>query len=358
MASQTNIAIIVPTLNAGGMERAATLTANILAASSTYRVIILTLLPTPPFFALDKRVQLVSPDFDPTKCPRVIGALRTINFLRASLRRESIDCCISFGDRYNSLSIIATLGTRTKAYVSNRQNPHLSNGRFIDLLNQVCYPFADGLVAQTKYAATVFARKRLNRQICCIPNPVPIQEAGAVTRMDWVVNVGRFADQKNQSELIETFDRIYTKPWELWLVGDGPKLPLAKQVHAKTTHREQIKFAGCVSDVSRFYKAGSIFAFTSRSEGFPNALAEAMSYGMAVIAYDCKAGPADLIDHGKNGLLIPDGNQREFAAGLNELMRNQTLRQRLGLEAKKKAETFSENEYFRRLVAFISRDAR
>jgi glycosyltransferase involved in cell wall biosynthesis len=354
MTTPKNVAVVVPSLNAGGMERVATLTANLLADCHVQRAILITLTRQHHFFRPDSRVKVISPSFDALQMNKVVAAIRTVRFLRNFFKKERVDCCISFGDRYNSLSVLATAFTQTRIYVSNRQNPDLGNGRIIDLINRVCYPFASGLIAQTRYAQSIFKAKRLNKRIACIANPVPTQQPVNTERLNWVVNVGRFADQKNQSQLIRMFDQIDLPNWELWLVGDGPKKEIAWQAKLRSRRNEQIHFAGCVSDVSHFYITGAIFAFSSRSEGFPNALAEAMSFGMAVIAYDCKAGPSDLIEHRKNGLLIPDGNESLFAEGLKELMLNPHLRNSLGIEARKKAAAFSEEAYLRKLLRFVS----
>ena len=70
----------------------------------------------------------------------------------------------------------------------------------------------------------------------------------------------------------------------------------------------KVKLLGNVSDIDSLYQKVQVFAFSSKSEGFPNALGEAMSAGLASIAYDCPAGPSDLIQHEQNGFLISIGD--------------------------------------------------
>jgi GalNAc-alpha-(1->4)-GalNAc-alpha-(1->3)-diNAcBac-PP-undecaprenol alpha-1,4-N-acetyl-D-galactosaminyltransferase len=106
--------------------------------------------------------------------------------------------------------------------------------------------------------------------------------------------------------------------------------------------KEKVQLEGERKNVQDYLRNSEVFAFTSTSEGFPNALAEAMSAGLAVIAYDCMAGPSDLIDHGINGFLIPEGNEELFRVKLLELMASEELRKSFGKAAKEKMKQFHE----------------
>lgn len=97
-----------------------------------------------------------------------------------------------------------------------------------------------------------------------------------------------------------------------------------------------------------------IFAFTSTSEGFPNALAEAMSAGLAVVAYDCMAGPSDLIDDGVNGYLVPENDEELFKKRLISLIENSELRKHFGQEAKNKIRRFYQKPIAKKFFDFIT----
>src|SRR5690606_31234204 len=97
------------------------------------------------------------------------------------------------------------------------------------------------------------------------------------------------------------------KEWVLKVVGGGDKgLDYLNQLAVKYSIKNQIIFTGFRKDVNSIMRESEIFILSSRFEGLPMVLLEAMSQGMACIAYDCKTGPADIIEHGKNGLLIND----------------------------------------------------
>jgi glycosyltransferase involved in cell wall biosynthesis len=96
---------------------------------------------------------------------------------------------------------------------------------------------------------------------------------------------------------------------------------------------DRIELAGNIIKVDDYYRKSRIFAFTSNSEGFPNVIGEAMAAGLPVIAYDCVAGPADMIDDGINGFLVPLLNPRLFAEKLSLLMCDQQLQKQMGESA-------------------------
>lgn len=109
-----------------------------------------------------------------------------------------------------------------------------------------------------------------------------------------------------------------------------------------------MKFLGKVEQMAEVYAKASIFVIPSRSEGFPNALAEAMCYGLPVISFDFKAGPQDLIIHEINGLLVPDGNVEALSEKINLLISNTQLRNQLGASASQMKELLKKRLSFKK----------
>ena len=99
----------------------------------------------------------------------------------------------------------------------------------------------------------------------------------------------------------------------------------------------------------------SLFAMTSRSEGFPMVLIEAMSTGTPLIAFDCPRGPGEIIRDGENGLLIPEGPVEPFTRGLERLVGDADLRARLGAQALRDAEAYTVEKISADWEAFFSR---
>ena len=152
-----------------------------------------------------------------------------------------------------------------------------------------------------------------------------------------IVTVGRIDDNKNQKMLVEAFAEIKEKfpEWSLHLYGDGDrKKKLEEQYGA-----EQIVFHGQTPDVVSCIKDSSIFVLPSRQEGMPNALIEAMALRMACISTDCPCGgPADLINSGENGILIPVDDKQALKEQLASVMSNDELRRKLGENARASVE--------------------
>lgn len=141
-----------------------------------------------------------------------------------------------------------------------------------------------------------------------------------------VLNIGRFTADKQQLALIKIWHQLIVEntlpaDWTLRVVGQGElKSELLAYVSENKLHSVQILEAR--SDINEEYKKASIFALTSRSEGFGMVLLEAISFGVPVIAYDCNAGPRDIVTSGYNGWLIPLNHHDEYKNKLLSLMTN------------------------------------
>lgn len=348
------ICIVVPSLKTGGMERVASTLANQLAADKTVEVHLVTLSKRKSNFTLNDGVIFHQPPYQTAGLHFLVASFKSLIYLRSKFKQIKPFTIISFGDRYNSLSIFSSLLLESKVFVSNRQNPHVKNGFFIDSLNFFFYRFSDGIVAQTDYAKNLFVRKYNHSNVKVIPNPIKQVQNNTEKRELFILNVGRFDDEKRQFDLIRFFDSINNEAWRLLFVGEGHKISKTKRFLYESVLKAQIEIHSFTKDIHKYYASAAIFAFTSRSEGFPNALAEAMAAGCACIAYDCIAGPSDIIDDGINGFLIPAGDEKLYKEKLQLLMNDSALRERFGKAAKEKMKQFEAGKIAERFYRFIT----
>ena len=145
--------------------------------------------------------------------------------------------------------------------------------------------------------------------------------------------------------MIKIFARIDNQEWKLIIVGDDAIKQKNKQklqeLITELQADDHIELAGKQKDVGEFYLRSKIFAFTSSSEGFPNVIGEAMSAGLPVVAFDCAAGPAELIEDRETGYLVPLFDYEAFEDRLKLLMYDDNLQKEFGKNGQQKIKEFS-----------------
>jgi glycosyltransferase involved in cell wall biosynthesis len=158
-----------------------------------------------------------------------------------------------------------------------------------------------------------------------------------------VFSAGRFSPQKGYDLLIPAYAEIAAAhpDWRLRICGTGPLKAALEELVERHALREAVTLAPPARDVGAEMARASIYVLSSRFEGFPLVLIEAMSKGMAVVAYDCPTGPADVIEDGRNGLLVPPEDVTALAGAIERLIGDGDLRRRLGAAAAETASAFT-----------------
>ena len=245
------------------------------------------------------------------------------------------DIIVSFIRKNNLMAIASAKGLNIPVIVGIRSNPARElQGRFFKRLSFFMFRYADGIVVQTNRGKEYFPGG-LRKKIVVMPNSLSEEFVGQdyeENRLSQVVTVGRIDQNKNQRMLLEAFEDIMGNypDWSLHLYGDG-------EMAAGLRNRfdsARIVFHGPVTDVRDRIKKASIFVLPSKQEGMPNALIEAMALGLAPISTDCPCGgPADLIEDGENGLLIPVDDKEALKTALGKLMEDEALIRSMGQKA-------------------------
>jgi len=299
------------------------------------------------FFPLPESVYVYKPSFVFTDHRRIVSTFKTLFFLRKIVKRIKPDTILSFGEYWNSFVLLSLIGFDFPIYVSDRCQPTKSLGKLHDRFRKWLYPSASGIIVQTSMAKKIYERQNLNNNIKVIGNPIhQISLNGKPQdKENIILTVGRLIESKHHDRLIKIFKDLSLSEWKLVIVGgDALKqsgLKELKRLVKKLGMEDKVEFTGTVSDVESYYKKSKIFAFTSSSEGFPNVIGEAMSAGLPVIAYDCVAGPSDLIEDEENGFLIPLFNDKMYSKKLKDLMNDEKLQSRLGKASKELVKKFS-----------------
>lgn len=329
------ITFVVFSLRGGGAERVVSQLANELSSRANIEVVQLSDLD--PFYTLHEQVKLhkySGPDR---------GFFRFFYmalYLYRLLRTSRPDVVVSFGETISPFVILVAKLARKRVVVSNRASPLSSLVGRRSKINPILYPFADVVLVQTKRAVEILSEKFNGCSWMVLENPVnyPVEVPGIKERKHVCVTVGYLGGQKNQTEIIRAFAKVAGDEWELVVIGDGPDRNKLEVLAGDLGLEEKIKFMGEVKKVEEILLSAKVFMFTSRSEGFPNALAEAMACGCACIAYDCMTGPAELLGDSEAGVLVDIDDFDNYCVSLKELLSDDALQSKFSADARRRTE--------------------
>lgn len=269
---------------------------------------------------------------------RIANFIKREKILKETWKQLHPDVILSFLGKNNIMAIKSARGLGIPVVVSVRSNPSREYGtKSLNLSMRHYFKKAAGVVVQTTEAAEYFD-SRVRTKI--LPNSihpdfinrsvVPFEE-----RAKEIVTVGRLDDNKNQILLINAFKELEKDfpDYRVVIYGDGEK---RKEFESKAP--ESVTFMGRVSNVPDRIAGSEVFVLTSRQEGYPNALIEAMSLGLVCISTDCPCGgPRDLIRSGDNGLLIPMASDEEMVKELSDALRRVLTDRKLAEEMSQNA---------------------
>ncbi|WP_425824742.1 glycosyltransferase family 4 protein [Streptomyces fractus] len=184
----------------------------------------------------------------------------------------------------------------------------------------------------------------IDTEIRCVPNGVPVPDLAPSTgRNKVVVAAGRLIPVKNYPLLVEAFGHVVQKrpDWSLRLYGRGPQEGKLSQQILDAGLSSHVHLMGAVAPIEPEWAKGAIAAVSSDAESFGMTLVEAMHAGLPVVATDCPYGPGEIISDGADGLLVPPGDAKAFAAALLDLIEDEDRRREMAAGARAKALTFT-----------------
>ena len=177
-----------------------------------------------------------------------------------------------------------------------------------------------------------------------IPNPiVPSNSRTATLDDNRVIAVGRLAYPKNFDSLIRAYSLVATRfpNWNLAIFGEGNERTSLEMTIKQRGLCHSIHLMGQTPNIPMELLSSSIFALSSRFEGFGLAILEAMNYGLPIVSYACPFGPRDIIRDGVDGFLVPTGNETMLAERICQLIEDKNLRRKMGAAARERAKEFS-----------------
>lgn len=208
------------------------------------------------------------------------------------------------------------------------------------------YPRLDAVTVLTEHDRQDYARAftgsglRLER----IPNGVPARRhPPAPLDGKLIVAAGSLSPQKGFDMLIDAYATVHAKhpDWQLRIYGSGPKRAELTEQIARLGLTDVVQLAGLSPKLDEELAKASMFVLSSRFEGLPMVLLEAMTAGLPPVAFDCPTGPAEVIAPGRSGLLVPPRDVPALAAGLCEMIEDPARRRAMAAEAMREAERYS-----------------
>lgn len=355
MTKQTRITLVCVSLRGGGTERVVSRLANHLAAS--HDVSIVTLAPRKPFFPLEQSVTVLQPDLPEPGSFRLVRCIKQLGHLYASTKAQNANLCLVFGeDIAGAGTIVSRLGGVEKVWVFLRGTPARSLRGRNGVLNPRILRLSERIFSQTETGRQALSAKYPASRLTVWPNPVEMPESVSPQeqRKHLIVNIGSIGRLKNQVALLRIFERLESpEDWRLLFVGDGPDRSKLEASALSSRFDHAVSIAGECQDVHSILDSAAIFAFTSLSEGFPNALAEAMAAGCACISYDCPTGPSELIKHGVNGFLVESGDEAEYTRLLQLLIDEPERREEFSRNARESMKRFEASVVMGKLEEMI-----
>lgn len=334
------VIFIIVNMAGGGAERVISILANRFVKKGIDVSIIMTAGDIVAY-ELDAKVELYCAG--ETTGGNMLKRLQRIKNMREYLKKSKDAIIISFGPGTSFFAVLADMFLKHPFLISERNDPAACPHP--ELRNMV-YRRADRVIYQTKKAMECFP-KRLQRKGCVIPNPLKdeLPEVYIGQREKKIVAVGRLEKQKNYHMLLRAFSYFSKKhaDYTLHIYGKGVLQEELVQHAQELGITQKVVWEGFRKDVLSKIRTAGIYAISSDYEGISNAMLEAMSLGLPVVATDCPIGGAAMcIKDGVNGLLVPCEDYEAMGEGFLRIAEDLEFAESIGREAIKVREDFAE----------------
>lgn len=339
------ILFYIGNLRKGGAERVVATLSNKLVEKN--EIIIITTTDEKVEYNLDKNIKLFSlKDFDGNK-NSIVKNLIYLKKLKKYINEINPDIVLGFLPEPSYRLLLLKPFIKSPIIISDRNDPKMEYASFKSrIIMKILYKRANGFVFQTEEARDYFCKKIQDKSVV-IANPVDdkffnVNYCGENSKE--FINVGRLNEQKNQIFLIESFKEIIKKypDYKLLIYGDGDMKEELSSYIIKNKLNDNVKLCGNVDNIENVLKDKKGFILSSRYEGMPNALMEAMSVGLPCISTNCPCGgPRELIKNNKNGLLIENENKEQLISSIIYIIENREKCISMSKTAKKEMNNYN-----------------
>ncbi|MSU54599.1 MAG: glycosyltransferase [Candidatus Staskawiczbacteria bacterium] len=299
---------------------------------------------------------------------RALGYLGTLLELRRYLLEKQPDVLVSAFPHFNVICLLARqlAGVKTKIVITEHTPFSLLSTTarnffnkfvtlfFLPLAMKIYYPKADAVVCVSRGVARDLASLVTVKNVNVIYNPIVDGELERLSHEHashaWfndsttpvIIAVGRLAKAKDYPTLFGAMKlMVKQRSVRLIILGDGPEKSHLTTMVTKMGLSDVVDFLGFCDNPYAYMKQASLYVLSSMQEGFGNTIVEAMACALPVVATDCPSGPREIIENGKNGILVPVANPLALFEAMVELLDNHALRQACIKEGVVRAQDFS-----------------
>ena len=338
------ITLVIFALVAGGAERVMAAMANYWAEKGwTVNLLTLDSGKVPPFYPLHPAVchrSLALAGISANPVQALLSNFQRIRKLRAAIRATRPDAVISLMSETNVVTLLATAGLGVPVLVQEQNDPSQQAMRPCwDTLRHWTYPRATHVVLLTARALGYFSPRVQNRARI-IPNPAMVSVAPRLPNSGngdakTMIAMARFVPQKGLHMMLQAFAQVAARhpDWSLEILGDGPLRGELEALTESLGLRARVRLPGTTQEPHEKLRRADLFVLSSRHEGFPLSLCEAMACGLPAISFDCPTGPAEIIRDGIDGVLVPPENVGALSEAMDRLMSDAPRREALAARA-------------------------
>lgn len=261
--------------------------------------------------------------------------LREIRGLRQLLREARPRVIIGFLGSAGVPAILAARPLGLPVVVSERNDPAIEK---LDApwqhLRERTYRWATLVTANSRGALDTMQAFVPSSKLAYVPNPIVLRDAapGSSPRDRTILAAGRLVPRKGFDMLLRAFADCAPSMagWRVEILGDGPLRQELTRLAETLGVRERVVFHGHVDDPFPHYGRAAMFVLSSRYEGMPNVLLEAMASGLPAVVSDASPGPLEEVTDGENGLVVPAGDVAALAGAMSRLAGDAGLRRTMG----------------------------
>lgn len=341
-----HILIFIPSIESGGVEKNAIMVANELLAQGYEVSVLYCRIIDEKKNAFSEGIEMVK--FERRRIPHLNPRLTDAYFMKKSLKSYlgTVDAentvLIAFQSASVAIGVCKKAGVKVVCRLSNHPTAVKYEQSILRSLSECLRPFtyrkADVIVANSRKLAEDFGKK-VHRDVVTIYNPIDFEDISKKAKEDiepelleeaknyegrLFLAVGRLTVQKDYDTMLKGFAMSRHKDTMLWIIGEGSQRRHLEQLITDLHIRERVRLLGYRNNVYKYLKYGTIYLLSSRYEGCPNALIEAVASGIPCIAADCLSGPREVLLEGEGGLLFPVGEAAALAKCIDRYLDNQT----------------------------------